>query len=116
MPPFTAIDFVVRSVGRECLAPAGSSASHNGGSAIFDGAGASPLKPSNIGTELDRRIDAALKATADSIGPLSVAVNRLNRVHITLKEQLASGLLTDAEYAKEAGGLLNILSNFDGLI
>jgi hypothetical protein len=43
-------------------------------------------------------------------------VKRVNKIHKDLRAQLAAGLLTDAEYAKEAGGLLNILSNFDGLI
>ena len=69
-----------------------------------------------VTTELDRRIAAALKATAGSFGPLGSAVRRLNSIHESLKSQCAAGLLTDAEYAKEAGGLLNILSNFDGLI
>jgi hypothetical protein len=69
-----------------------------------------------IRIELDRRIAAALKATAGTIGPLDGTVKRVNSIHETLKSQLASGLLTEAEYAKEAGGLLNILSNFDGLI
>ena len=69
-----------------------------------------------VTTELDQRIAAAVKATAGSIGPLGGAVKRLNNIHETLKSQRAAGLLTDAEYAKEAGGLLNILSNFDGLI
>ena len=69
-----------------------------------------------VTTELDRRIAAALKATAGSFGPLGSAVRRLNSIHKSLKSQRAAGLLTDAEYAKEAGGLLNILSNFDGLI
>jgi hypothetical protein len=62
------------------------------------------------------RIAAALKATAGSIGPLGGTVRRLNKIYEALKAQRASGLLTDEEYAKEAGGLLNILSNFDGLI
>ena len=69
-----------------------------------------------VATELDRRIAAALKATAGSTAPLAGAVRRLNSIHESLKSQRASGLLTDAEYAKEAGGLLNILANFDGLI
>jgi hypothetical protein len=69
-----------------------------------------------VATELDRRIAAALKATAGSTAPLAGSVRRLNSVHESLKSQRASGLLTDAEYAKEAGGLLNILTNFDGLI
>ena len=71
------------------------------------------MKASGVATELDKRIAVAIKATAGSIGR---AVKRLNSIHDALKAQLASGLLTDAEYAKEAGGLLNILSNFDGLI
>ena len=69
-----------------------------------------------VATELEKRITAAVKATAGSIGPLGGAVKRLNKIHEALKAQLAAGLLTDTEYAKEAGGLLNILSNFDGLI
>ena len=69
-----------------------------------------------VTTELERRIAAALKATSGSFGPLGSAVRRLNSIHESLKSQRAAGLLTDAEYAKEAGGLLNILSNFDGLI
>ena len=43
-------------------------------------------------------------------------MNRVNSTHKALKAQLASGELTDEEYAKKAGGLLNILGNFDGLI
>ena len=74
------------------------------------------MNAGDVATYLDKRIAAALKATAGSIGPLGGAVNRLNKIHKDLKAQLASGKLTDAEYAKEAGGLLNILSNFDGLI
>ena len=69
-----------------------------------------------IATELDRRLAAALKATAGSFAPLGSAVRRLNSIHESLKSQRAACLLTDAEHAKEAGGLLNILSNFDGLI
>jgi hypothetical protein len=70
----------------------------------------------SIATELDRRIAAALAATAGSTGPLRGAVNRVDSIHKILKAKLAAGLLTDAEYTKEAGGLLNIFSNFDGLI
>jgi hypothetical protein len=61
----------------------------------------------DVDTELDRRIADALKAIADSIGPLGGTVKRLNSIHEALKAQRASGLLTDKEYAKEAGGLLN---------
>ena len=43
-------------------------------------------------------------------------MKRLNSIHKALKAQLASGQLTDAEYAKKARELLNILGNFDGLI
>ena len=74
------------------------------------------MKPSNIATELDMRIAVALSLTADSTAPLAGAVRRLNSIHESLKSQRASGLLNDEEYAKEAGGLLNILCNFDGLI
>ena len=70
----------------------------------------------DVGTELDRRVAAALKATAGSTGPLGGTVIRLNSIHKAFKAQLASGELTDEEYAKKAGGLLNILGNFDGLI
>jgi ABC-type transporter Mla subunit MlaD len=80
---------------------------HGGGAAVMSG---------GVATELDRRIAAALKATAGSIGPLGGTVKRLNSIHKTLQAQRASGQLTDAQYAKEAGGLLNILSNLDGLI
>jgi hypothetical protein len=62
----------------------------------------------DVATELDRRIADNLKAIAGSIEPLGgVAVKRLNSIHEALKAQRASGLLTDEEYAKEAGGLLN---------
>ena len=43
-------------------------------------------------------------------------MNRLNSIHKALKAQLASGDLTDAQYAQKARELLNILGNFDGLI
>ena len=73
------------------------------------------MKANNIATELDMRIALALKATAESFGPLGRAVRRLNSIYESLKSQRAAGLLTDAEYAKEAGGLLNMLNNLDGL-
>jgi hypothetical protein len=59
-------------------------------------------------TELDRRIAAALKATAGSIGPLGGTVKRLNNIHQTLKAQLATGELTDPQYAQKVRDLLNI--------
>jgi hypothetical protein len=73
------------------------------------------MKVNNIATVLDKRIAVALKATAGSFGPLGGAVRRLNSIYESLKSQRAAGLLTDAEYAKEAGGLLNMLNNLDGL-
>jgi hypothetical protein len=68
-----------------------------------------------VTTELEMRIAVALSVTAGSFGPLGGAVRRLNSIYESLKSQRASGLLTDAEYAKEAGGLLNMLSNLDCL-
>ncbi len=73
------------------------------------------MKASDVATVLDKRIAAAIKATAGSFGPVGGAARRLNSVHESLKSQRAAGLLTDAEYGKEAGGLLNMLSNLDGL-
>ena len=70
----------------------------------------------DVGTELDRRVAAALKATAGSTGPLGGTVNRVNSTHKALKAQLASGELTHAQYAQKARELLNILRNFDGLV
>jgi hypothetical protein len=61
----------------------------------------------DVATELDRRIADNLKAIAGSIGPSGGAVKRLSDIHEALKAQRASGLLTDEQYAKEAGGLLN---------
>jgi hypothetical protein len=54
--------------------------------------------------------------TTGSVGSLSETVNRLNGIHETLKARRAAGLLTETQYAKAAGGLLNMLANFDGLI
>jgi hypothetical protein len=71
-----------------------------------NGAGAGEIKVSDIGTLLDRKIAAAMAAA--SSGPLSDAVKRLNTIHDALKAQRASGLLTEEQYAKEAGGLLNV--------
>jgi hypothetical protein len=88
----------------------------NGGPATVYGAEAGQMEKNNIAAELEMRIAAAMIATAGSTGPLGGMVNRLNDTHKALKAQLASGELTDAEYAKEAGGLLNVLSNFDGLV
>ena len=67
-------------------------------------------------TELDKRIAVALSMTAGSIGPLCGTVQALNRIHKDLNAGLASGRLTDAQYANKARELLNVLRNFDGLI
>ncbi|MGB6816215.1 MAG: hypothetical protein WBE29_04520 [Pseudolabrys sp.] len=74
------------------------------------------MNASDVAAELDRRIAAALKATAGILGPLRGAVDRLNDIHNLFRAQLASGKMTDADYAKKARELLNILGNFDGLI
>ena len=66
--------------------------------------------------ELNTRIAVALSMTAGSIGPLGGTVQALNRIHKDLNARLAAGRLTDAEYAKKAREVLNVLSNFDGLI
>ena len=57
-----------------------------------------------VATELDRRIAAALKATAGSIGPLGGTVKRLNSIHKTLQAQRASGQLTDAHTRRRQAG------------
>ncbi|MGA8423399.1 MAG: hypothetical protein WB691_27145 [Pseudolabrys sp.] len=74
------------------------------------------MKSGDVATELDKRIAAALKTTAGIMGPLRGAVERLNDIHNLFRAQLASGKMTDADYAKKARELLNILGNFDGLI
>ena len=43
-------------------------------------------------------------------------MDRLNDIHNLFRAQLASGKMTDADYAKKARELLNILGDFDGLI
>jgi hypothetical protein len=73
------------------------------------------MKANNIATELDVRISVAMSLTAGSTAPLANSVRRLDTIHESLKSQRAAGLLTDKEYAREAGGLLNMLSNLDGL-
>lgn len=74
------------------------------------------MNASDVAAELDRRIAAALKTTAGIMGPLRGAVDRLNDIHNLFRAQLASGKMTDADYAKKARELLNILGDFDGLI
>ena len=73
------------------------------------------MKANNIATELNMRISVAMSLTAGSTAPFANSVRRLNTIHESLKSQRAAGLLTDKEYAKEAGGLLNMLNNLDGL-
>ena len=60
------------------------------------------MNASDVAAELDRRIAAALKATAGILGPLRGAVDRLNDIHNLFRAQLASGKMTDADYAKKA--------------
>jgi hypothetical protein len=74
------------------------------------------MKANDIAVELDKRIAAALKATAGTIGPLRGTVDRLNDIHNLFKAQLASGKMIDEQYAEKARELLNILGNFEGLI
>ena len=74
------------------------------------------MNASDVAAELDRRIAAALKATAGILGPVRGAVDRLNDIHNLFRAQLASGKMTDADYAKKARELLNILGDFYGLI
>ena len=70
----------------------------------------------DVATELDTRIAVGLSMTAGSIGPLGGTVEAVNRIHKDLNARLASGRLTDAQYANKARELLNVLRNFDGLI
>ena len=74
------------------------------------------MNAGDVATQLDKRIAAALKATAGNIGPLRGSVDRLNDIHSLFKAQRASCKMTEAEYAEKARELLNILGNFDGLI
>jgi hypothetical protein len=74
------------------------------------------MNASDVAAELDKRIAAALKATAVIMGPLRGAVDRLNDIHNLFRGQLASGKMTDEQYAEKARQLLNIVGDFDGLI
>jgi hypothetical protein len=74
------------------------------------------MNASDVATELDNKIAAALKATAGIMGPLRGAVDRLNDIHNLFKAQLASGKMTAEEYAEKACQLLDIVGNFEGLI
>ena len=74
------------------------------------------MKASDVDTELNSKIAAALKATAGIMGPLRGAVDRLNDIHNLFKAQLASGKMTAEEYAEKAHQLRNIVGDFEGLI
>ena len=74
------------------------------------------MNAGDVATELDRRIAAALKATAGTIGPLGGTMIRPNGIHNLFKEQRTSGKLTEAEYSQKARELLDILGDFEGLI
>lgn len=70
----------------------------------------------DVGTKVETKIAVALSLTAGSMGPLHAAMKGVNKVHEAHKAELASGRLTDKEYAKKCRELLNILTHFDGLI
>jgi hypothetical protein len=74
------------------------------------------MNAGDVATQLDKRIAAALKATAGNIGPLRGSVDRLNDIHSLFKAQRASCKMTEAEYAEKATQLLDILGDFEGLI
>ena len=74
------------------------------------------MNAGDVTTQLDKRIAAALKATAGIVGPLRGAVDRLNDIHNLFKAQCASCKMTEAEYAEKASRLLDILGDFEGLI
>ena len=74
------------------------------------------MNAGDVATQLDKRIAAALNATAGNIGPLRGSVERLNEIHHLFKAQCASRKMTEAEYAEKASRLLDILGDFEGLI
>jgi hypothetical protein len=74
------------------------------------------VSASDLTTELEMRIAVALSMTAGSTGLMGGTIKGLNRIHEAHKAELACGHLTEAQYAKKASELLNILRNFDGLI
>ena len=74
------------------------------------------MNADDVATQLDKRIAAALKATAGNIGPLRGSVECLNEIHHLFKAQCASCKMTEAEYAEKASQLLDILGDFEGLI
>jgi hypothetical protein len=67
------------------------------------------MKKSNIATELEMKIAAALAATAGSD-----TAKRLKHVRKALKAQRAP--MTDERYARKACELQRILDSIDGLI
>ena len=50
------------------------------------------------------------------VGPLRGSVDRLNDIHKLFKAQRAYCKMTEADYAKKATQLLDILGDFEGLI
>jgi hypothetical protein len=70
----------------------------------------------DVATELNTRIAVGLSMTAGSIGPLGGTVEAVNRIHKDLNVRLASGQLTDRQYAQKCRELLNLIGSFDGLI
>jgi len=74
------------------------------------------MKASDVETELEMKIAVALSLTAGSTGPLNGTIKGLNKVDQAHMAELASGRMTEAQYTKKCRDLLNILSNFDGLI
>ena len=69
-----------------------------------------------VATELDTRIAVGLSMTAGSIGPLGGTVEAVHRIHKDLNARLASGRLTDRQYAQKCRELLSLIGSFDGLI
>ena len=74
------------------------------------------MNAGDVATRLDKRIAAALKATAGTIGPLRGSLDRLNDIHNLFKAQRTSSKMTEAEYTEKAIQLLDILGDFEGLI
>jgi hypothetical protein len=74
------------------------------------------MNAADVATQLDKRIAAALKATAGTIGPLRGSVDRLNDIHKLFKAQRANCKMTETDYAEKATQLLDILGDFEGLI
>ena len=72
------------------------------------------MNAGDVTTQLDKRIAAALKATAGTVGPLRGSVDRLNEIYNLFKAHRASCKMTEAEYAEKATQFLDILGDFEG--